>query len=148
MTAPANWAARSFSFDFAVEIYPAILMRLRGTPARLEELLRGADEGIVRARPAEGKWSPLEHAGHLIHTEHLWDARLTEYLDGKETLTPADMSNTATFEADYNRHAIADVLAGFRAVREGFLARLAALVPADFGRTALHPRLKVPMRLV
>src|SRR6185295_9146128 len=102
MTAPALWAQRRFSFDFEADIYPAILMRLRGTPARLEELLRGADDTRLRRRPTEGKWSPLEHAGHLIHTEQLWDKRLGEYFTGQEVLTPADMSNVATFESNYN----------------------------------------------
>lgn len=123
-------------------------MRLRGTPARLEELLRGADDAAVRRKPAPDKWSALERAGHLIQVEQLWERRVEEYLRGAEILTPADMSNLATKEADYNRHAVEDVLAGFRSVRKGFLARLDGLEPADFARTALHPRLKVPMRLV
>jgi hypothetical protein len=148
MAAPANWAARKFTFDFPAELYPSILMRLRGTPARLEELLRGRDEARLRQRPADGKWSPLEHAGHLIQLEALWDTRLGEYLSGADVLSAADMSNTATFEAKYNEHAVEDVLAGFRSARESFLARLDSLEPADFARTALHPRLKVPMRLV
>jgi hypothetical protein len=58
------------------------------------------------------------------------------------------MSNVATKEADYNRHTVEDVLAGFRSMREGFLLRLDVLEPSEFARTALHPRLKVPMRLV
>jgi hypothetical protein len=148
MAAPADWASRKFSFDFPSAVYPSILMRLRGTPVRLEELLHSAGEDQVRQRPAEGKWSPLERAGHLIHTEELWEKRLGEYQAGVETLTPADMSNAATFAADYNSQPLDTVLSEFRRVREGFLAKLDALSPELFGRTALHPRLKVPMRLV
>jgi hypothetical protein len=148
MAAPAPWAARKFSFDFPAELYPSILMRLRGTPARLEELLQGAAEQPRRRRPAPGKWSPLEHAGHLIEIERLWEKRVGEYLAGAAQLTPADMTNAVTCSADYNARPVADVLDGFRRTRAAFLGRLDALEPADFARTALHPRLQVPMRLV
>jgi hypothetical protein len=148
MAPPPAWAARKFSFDFPAELYPTILMRLRGTPARMEELLHDEDEAQLRRRPAQGKWSPLEHAGHLIEIERLWDKRVGEYLAGAEALTAADMTNAVTFAADYNARQPADVLAGFRSARRAFVARLDALAPADFARTALHPRLQVPMRLV
>lgn len=148
MAMPPTWAARAFSFDFAVELYPNILMRLRGTPARLEELLADADDHAVRVRPAEGKWSPLERAGHLIEVERLWEKRVGEYLAGAAELTPADMSNAVSTAANYNSRSVAEVLAGFRHTRRMFLDRLDALEPADFARTAQHPRLKVPMRLV
>ena len=148
MAAPANWASRSFDFPFEVDIYPSILMRLRGTPVRLEELLREADDGAARRRPAEGKWSALERAGHLIEVERLWEKRVGEYLAGAEQLAPADMTNAVSTAAKYNERGVADVLAGFRQTRSAFLARLDALAPADFARTALHPRLKIPMRLV
>jgi hypothetical protein len=148
MAAPLAWAERRFSFDFPAAAYPAILMRLRGTPARLEELLRGADDAALRTRPEEGKWSALERAGHLIEVERLLNTRLDEYLTGAETLTPADMSNASTFAADYNSQPTASVLTGFRLARAASLSRLDALAPEDFARSALHPRLGVPMRLV
>jgi uncharacterized damage-inducible protein DinB len=148
MAAPAEWAARRFEFPFGAEVYPAVLMRLRGTPTRLEELLRAGDYAKLRLRPEEGKWSPIEHAGHLIQIEYLWDKRLGEYLSGAETLTAADMSNKATFEANYSAHALEDVLKGFRASRQEFLRQLDKLKPEHFARTAMHPRLQVPMRLV
>ena len=34
-----KWFDRKFDLSFPVELYPNILTRLRGTPARLEELL-------------------------------------------------------------------------------------------------------------
>jgi uncharacterized damage-inducible protein DinB len=148
MAAPADWASRRFSFDFGVGVYPAILMRLRGTPARLEELIVGVDPEAVHKRPFEGKWSALEHAGHLVQIEALWNRRLTEYLTGSNALSAADMGNAATFAADYNSQSAESVCAEFRRVREAFLTRLDSLEPADFGRAALHPRLQVQMRLV
>ncbi len=36
MTQVAKWFDRKFEFNFPVELYPSLIMRLRGTPARLE----------------------------------------------------------------------------------------------------------------
>ena len=50
------WFERKFKFEFPVELYPNLCMRLRGTPARLEELVRDlATERLVRQ--LDGKWS-------------------------------------------------------------------------------------------
>jgi hypothetical protein len=102
----------------------------------------------LRRRPADGKWSALERVGHLMELERLWDTRLSDFLAGAETLTAADMSNAATFAANYNAQPAAEVLGGFRHARSSMLTRLDALDPADFARTALHPRLRQPLRLI
>jgi len=34
-----KWTDRRFNFDFPAGIYPEMIERIRGTPARLEELL-------------------------------------------------------------------------------------------------------------
>ena len=44
-----KWTDRTFQFTFPVEVYPEMIERLRGTPARLEETTKtnrsgGADE--------------------------------------------------------------------------------------------------------
>jgi hypothetical protein len=148
MAAPYSWVERKFRFDFETGVYPAVLMRLRGAPARAEELLGDADDRQVRRRPGEGKWSALERIGHLVEIEALWDARVSDFLRGAETLTPADPYNPPAFSANYNALPAAEVLAAFRTAREALLARLDALGPEDFARTALHPRLKQPLRLV
>ena len=36
-----KWTDRRFSFDFPAGIYPEMIERVRGTPARLEDLLAG-----------------------------------------------------------------------------------------------------------
>jgi hypothetical protein len=148
MAAPSEWATRTFQFTQPVEMYPNLLVRLRGTAPRMEEILRSVDEARIRRRPAEGKWSALERAGHLIEVEKLWQTRLAEYMSGAAELTPADMSNAATFAANYNEQQRDSVLARFREARGEFVGRLSLLKAEDFARTALHPRLKVPMRLL
>src|SRR4029077_12599269 len=95
------WFERKFEFSFPVELYPNVCARLRGTPARLEETLRGRSHEIL-SRKTQGKWSAQEHAGHLLDLETLWLARLGDYVAGSEQLTVADLRNRKTDEADYN----------------------------------------------
>jgi hypothetical protein len=36
-----KWVEREFEFNLPVGVFPSVLERLRGTPARVEELTRG-----------------------------------------------------------------------------------------------------------
>jgi uncharacterized damage-inducible protein DinB len=147
MSPIANWFERSFDFSFPVELYPNLLTRLRGTPARLEEAVRGVSREILTQKPG-GKWSAQEHAGHLLDLELLWLARVEDYATGKTALSVADLSNRKTDEANHNARAAASILADFRAARGRLVDRASGLDAAWFGRALLHPRLKQPMRLV
>src|SRR5271170_4112577 len=93
------WFERKFEFSFPVELLPNLLARLRGTPARLEEALRG-QSGEILAGKAQGKWSAQEQAGHLLDLEPLWLARVDDYAAGSDTLTAADLTNRKTDEAN------------------------------------------------
>lgn len=141
------WFERKFTFDFPAEIHPNLRSRLRGAPGRLEEETRGLEPGVLTRRTEE-KWSIQENAGHLLDLEPLWLARIDDFLNGAATLSPADLTNRRTQEARHNEARLRDILEEFRKTRMKFLARLDRLSSEDFGRTALHPRLKQPMRLV
>ena len=89
------WFDRKFEFTFPVEQSPNLCIRLRGTPPRMEEMLRGISPAILRTKPGE-KWSAQEHAGHLLDLEPLWLARVDDFLKDGDTLTVADLSNRRT----------------------------------------------------
>jgi uncharacterized damage-inducible protein DinB len=147
MTQVANWFERKFDFTFPVELYPDLCVRLRGTPARLEELVRGCPaERMVRA--PQGKWSAQEHLGHLADLEPLWMARVEDYVAGRLQLTTADLTNRKTFEANHNSRAVEEILGEFRRARLQLVERLQQLEPGRFAQAIPHPRLKVPMRMV
>jgi uncharacterized damage-inducible protein DinB len=142
------WFERKFEFSFPVEQYPNLCVRLRGTPVRLEEILRGVSRDVLVGKPGD-KWSAQEHAGHLLDLEPLWLARVDDFFlaDG-DTLTVADLSNRKTHEANHNARELIETLAEFRAARLRLLERIGKFRPALFARSKLHPRLKQPMRLV
>jgi uncharacterized damage-inducible protein DinB len=141
------WFERKFEFSFPAELQANLRARLRGTPARLEEMLRGAAREVLIKKP-QGKWSAQEHAGHLLDLESLWLARVEDYVAGSAQLTVADLQNRKTHEANHNARALEEILAGFRAARAALLRRVGELDVAMFTRAIPHPRLKTPMRLV
>ena len=141
------WFERTFEFTCPIEQYPCLCVRLCGTPARLEEMLRDVSRDVLLSKPG-GKWSAQEHAGHLVDLESLWMSRVDDFLAGGDRLTVADLSNRKTHEADHNARLLTEILKEFRAARFRLVDRVETLQAADFGRSALHPRLKQPMRLV
>lgn len=142
-----KWFDRKFDFDYAENIFPSILERLSGTPVRLEEKIGRLHPGILTVR-SEDTWSILENIGHLIDLEPLWTGRLDDFMENKAELRPADLQNTRTHQAGHNATPATALLKNFRQVRETMVARLILLDEEVIFRTALHPRLKTPMRLM
>jgi uncharacterized damage-inducible protein DinB len=147
VTQVAKWFERKFDFTFPLELYPNLCVRLRGTPARLEEMVRGRPRELLMRR-VEDKWSAQEHVGHLLDLEPLWLARVEDFLAGAGELTAADLSNRKTHQANHNAGDIEEILAEFRTARVQLVDRVGGLDGVLFARSMLHPRLKQPMRLV
>jgi uncharacterized damage-inducible protein DinB len=141
------WFERKFDLSFPVELYPNLCARLRGTPARLEELLQAASQETLTIKPG-GKWSAQEHAGHLADLEPLWLARVADYVSGSAELTVADLRNQKTDAANHNARSADEMLSNFRTERERLLTRVSSLEESLRSRAIPHPRLKTPMRLV
>ena len=141
------WFERKFEFSFPLEQYPNLCVRLRGAPARLDEMLRGVSRGVLLHKPGD-KWSAQEHAGHLLDLEPLWMQRVSDFLTGGTELTVADLSNRKTHEANHNARPLEKILAEFRRARLELVDRIERIEPSVFARSMLHPRLKKPMRLV
>ncbi len=142
-----HWFERRFDFDKNQNIFPSILERLGGTPVRLEEKLAAIPEEWLRVR-LDSSWSILENVGHLTDLEPLWQGRLEDFLSGAATLRPADLSNARTDAANHNASSPEALLTGFRDARTQTLRLLEGLTEEDVFRTALHPRLQQPMRLM
>jgi len=141
------WFERKFEFSFPVELLPNLCARLRGTPARLEEALRDHPRHVLIVKPQD-RWSAQEHAGHLLDLEPLWLARVGDFTRSTDQLTPADLANRKTHEANHNDHPVEQILAAFRIERTKLLQAVAALDALAFTQSIPHPRLKTPMRLV
>lgn len=143
-----RWFDRRFDFSFPFELHPELLERLRGTPLRVLERVSLVDPEVQRTRPTAG-WSIREHAGHLADLDRiLFRPRIEAYERGESALPAADLTNSTTEAANHNARAMEEVLADVLREREALVTRLEGIDPDLFARTALHPRLGVPMRLV
>jgi hypothetical protein len=142
-----RWVERKFNFDFPLLLYPDIIERVRGTPARIEDRVRDVPPSVLTRRP-ESTWSIQENIGHLLDLEGLHLGRLDDYAANAQTLRAADMTNRATHEAGHNDRSLVELLGAFRRERGRFVERLEQLSETDLGRTALHPRLGQPMRQI
>jgi uncharacterized damage-inducible protein DinB len=144
---PLRWTDRHFTFNLPEELFPLVVERLRGTPARIEDKVRSLPPAVLSRRDGDA-WSIQEHVGHLLDLDELHDGRLDDFLAGAAVLRAADMQNRKTHEARHNERPIGDLLAAFRRERERFVARLDAWDPGLVSLTALHPRLNQPMRVI
>jgi hypothetical protein len=116
----------------------AVLDALERGPAVVIPLVRQANPAIVKRRPAPGEWSIHENAVHLAEVHPLFFRRLdlmlretspeiTSYDPGRDD--PED----ALLKLDLD-----DALRRFADDRARLVARLRALKPGDWQRTARH----------
>ena len=90
-----------------------------------------------------------EHAGHLADLDRiLYHPRVFAYERGDSTLLAADLTNATTHAANHNARTMEEVLADVMRERNALVVHLESIDPALFARSAVHPRLAVPMRLV
>ncbi len=141
------WFERQFPTSLPADLFPVVVERLRGTPARLEDRLSSMPEPMLRRRSGS-TWSIQENAGHLLDLEPLWLARAEDLLARRPEMTPADLTNRRTHEANHNAAPLRTILSGFRQARSVLVRRLEAVEDAALTYTAPHPRLRTPMSLV
>lgn len=141
------WVERKFRFDYPVEKMLDILERWRGTPVRIEERVRGVSADDLTRRDEIG-WSIQENIGHLLDVEEIWTTRIDQILRGDSELIASDMTNKKTHDANHNETDIKDLLAQFRKTRLDAVAHVESLDDSYWGKSALHPRLQKPMRMV
>ena len=136
MTSEIDRTRRPFAMDEAV----AILSR---TPATLDALLRGLQEGWIAANEGGETWSPFDVMGHLIHGEKTdWMPRakiIVEHGDAR----PFDKFDRLAQFAESEGRTLASLLDEFATLRQENLRQLAALDLSDrvLDRRGRHPEL-------
>jgi hypothetical protein len=71
---------------------------------------------------------------------------LQDIINGEPELRPTDLQNTKTDLAGHNDKSLDDLLGDFRKIRTQTLALLRNLDEQTIFKSALHPRMKTPMR--
>lgn len=135
-----QWFERNFSFGVPAGMLPFYLERLQGTIARLSKKVEGFSEETL-SNKLDGKWSVKQNIGHLAEVDEIANKRIDEMINGVTPMSPA------VFEPkhDYNAQSIKEVLAIFEKNRNENLKKYSQLSDDAFGKSSLHPRLKVQM---
>src|SRR4051794_12598014 len=92
-----RWFDRRFAFDLPAAMFPLVVERLRGTPARIEDKVRGLSPEVLTRRDGDA-WSIQEQVGHLLDLDELHTGRLDDFLAGAAVLRAADLTNRKTQE--------------------------------------------------
>ena len=79
----------------------------------------------------------------MLDLEWLVLARIDEILAGASVLTPADMTNRKTQQANHNETPIDE-----RSSRAKLVVKFEQLSESDWAKAAFHERLQTPMRIV
>ena len=146
MVTLTRWLDRQWTFNFDAGMFPVIYSRLEGAIPRLQRLFLNIDEANA-GKSSEG-WSAKEHLGHLYDLEELWWNRWEDFKNKKQELTPADITNKKTTEANHNSRTTAYLLNAFVKERQRILKAIYDCDEEMLFRTSVHPRLKTTMRLV
>ena len=142
-----KWFDRKFDFSTQENIFPSIMERLAGTPARLEEKFRSIPLNIQSVR-LDGTWTIKENVGHLIDLEPLWQGRFQDIMNGEPEMRPTDLQNKKTSEAQHDAAPAEELLRRFRDTRRKTIELIEGLTDEQVFKTSRHPRLKTPMRTI
>jgi len=141
-----KWFQRSFEFNINQNTLPSVIERLEGTPARLESKFTLIKPIALTVR-VSNTWSILQNLGHLIDIEPLWQGRIEDIVNGRD-LRSADLQNAKTELADHNEKSTEELIRNFSRERKKTLSMLESLDDEMLSRSGLHPRLKIPLRII
>ena len=116
----------------------AVIASLENAPALIVPLVREVPEALLKRRPAPGRWSAHEHACHLADVHALFFARLEQFMrEERPRIASFDPAKALAPDALLGME-LDESLARFESVRRRLVARLRALAPEDWRRTAEH----------
>src|ERR1051326_2484418 len=114
----------------------AIIAALENAPALVVPLVREVPAGVLKRRPAPGRWSAHEHACHLADVHALFFSRLEQFLaEERPHITPFDPA-TQRPDGELLDVDLDGALARFVADRLRLVARLKRLPPEVWTREA------------
>ena len=142
-----KWVDRKFNLGIPEGWLPNVIARLSGITIRLKDLTSNLSEEELSLQLNE-RWSIKEHIGHLTDLDDLHIGRVTDFVNRKQTLRAADMSNKQTYSANHNKKSISYLINEFDSKRNLLVSTLKNLDDETQYFNSIHPRLKVPMKLV
>jgi len=116
----------------------AVIEALERAPRVVIPLVREVPAVLLKRRPAPRKWSAHEHACHLAHVHRLFFDRLDYMLASPApVITPYDPGRSDPDDLLLNMN-LDESLRTYAQDRQRLVARLRALSPEEWNRTADH----------
>jgi uncharacterized damage-inducible protein DinB len=141
-----EWFDRKFPPITDNGLLPNIIERLEGTPGRISGKI--ASITVFPNSQSIGRWSIKKEIGHLLDLETLWLKRTLQIIDNNPHLEVADLTNQRTHEADHDEKDINELVETFKASRQLLVDTLRKMKEEDLNKSALHPRLGTPMKVI
>ena len=102
--------------------------------APLTRLLKGEDESVLRASPADGVWSAIEYAAHVGGVFALFDRRVAHIVAEDDPVLEVIDHEAAVRDANERGLDAAAVADDLTAAADGLAARLESLTPEQWER--------------
>ena len=147
MIARQKWVEHQFNLGIHPGWAQNIVSRLSDTEIRLKSHSDNLSDKILSQKDGDS-WSIKEHIGHLVDLEELHIKRLQEFSKLKETLSPADMLNIKTEDANHNAKAISMLVDQFSEARAKLIATFYSFDDTVQQHEAFHARLGLKMKPV
>lgn len=144
---PVPWTERKLVYDRPPSELPVLLERVQGTSARLSELLARQPLETVHLS-VQGKWSVIEHVGHLITLQDRFEGRVEDFEYQRPSLCDINLSDQEPIIRGHRLRSVGDVLEEFRLKRQAFAKRVEGLHKAAMEHVAYHPCQGTRMRPV
>jgi hypothetical protein len=139
------WSERKMEFNRPVGELPLLAERMLGTSDRILAMVRNVPPERLELR-IQGKWSVLEHIGHLVVLDERMQVRIEDWLSLSGRLSPIDLANQQVFLDGQRLRELGDVLTEHRILREALVKGVMNLPLAVHSHYALHPCRHLRMR--
>jgi DinB superfamily len=121
-----------------LQVTTSIIAALTRAPEIVVPLVREVPAHILKRRPAPRRWSAHEHACHLAHVHALFFDRLEHMLAAPAPVIEPYLPGDQDSDDLLMRMDLDESLDRFVADRRRLVARLDALSPAEWARSAEH----------
>ncbi len=147
---PVPWSQRTFDYGRSLDELPVLLERVQGTTARLSNLFSRQPEEKLLHR-ADGKWSAIEHLGHLLTLQDRFYNRVDDFEHRRNRLCDINLRDQVPFLQRQRLRMLGDVLEEFRLKRLDFAQRVERFHRRSLEHAAYHPcqdRIMRPMDML
>ena len=144
---PVPWGQRTIEYGRSLDELPVLLERVQGTVSRVAALLSAQPVEKLNVQ-VHGKWSVMEHIGHLITLQDRFEGRVEDFENRRTSLCEISLHDQEAILHGHRLRALGDVLEEFRLKRMAFAQRLSMFRQATLEHVAYHPCQNKRMRPV